>query len=70
MEFFVGREPNSATLLKRRQMRHLAWRLVSVPYWEWDKVEVSGSSLRAEEYQASRLDGLAKGRTGGGVGVS
>ena len=54
---FLGREPNSATLLKRRQLRHLGWRLVSVPYWEWD--EVVGSSQRATKYLASLLDGLA-----------
>ena len=59
---FKGREPNSATLLKRRQLRHLGWRLVSVPYWEWD--EVDASSQRAEEYLTSRLDGLADRRTG------
>jgi hypothetical protein len=53
---------NSATLLKRRQLRHLGWRLVSVPYWEWD--EVGASSQRAEEYLASRLGGLGDLRTG------
>ena len=44
---FICREPNGATLLKRRQLRHLGLRLVSVPYWEWD--EVRASSQRAEE---------------------
>jgi len=34
---FVGREPNGATLLKRRQLEHFGWWLVSVPYWEWDE---------------------------------
>ncbi len=29
---FQSREPNSATLLKRRQLRHLGLRLVSVTY--------------------------------------
>ena len=63
----MNREPNGATLIKRRQLRHLGWRLVSVPYWEWD--EVAASSQRAEDYLASLLDGLADGRTGGwGVG--
>ena len=57
---FKGREPNSATLLKRRQLRHLGWRLVSVPYWEWD--EVVASSQRANEYLASLLTDW---RTGG-----
>jgi hypothetical protein len=32
---FVGHMPNGATLLKRRQLRHLGWRLVSIPYWKW-----------------------------------
>ena len=34
---FAGREPTGATLFKRRQLKHLGWRLVSVPYWEWDE---------------------------------
>jgi len=34
---FVGREPTRATLLKRRQLEHFGWWLVSVPYWEWDE---------------------------------
>ena len=28
---FIGHEPNTATLLKRRQLRHLGWWLLSVP---------------------------------------
>jgi hypothetical protein len=51
---FKGREPNSATLLKRRQLRCLGWRLVSVSYWEWD--EVVASSQRANEYLESLLE--------------
>jgi len=35
---FVGREPTGATLLKRRQLKHFGWRLVSVPYWEWGEL--------------------------------
>jgi len=35
---FVGREPTGATLLKRRQLEHFGWRLVSVPYWEWNEL--------------------------------
>ena len=36
---FVGRshQPNGATLLKHRQLRHFGWRLESVPYWEWNR---------------------------------
>jgi hypothetical protein len=35
---FVGRKPTGATMLKRRQLHHLGWRLVSVPYWEWNEL--------------------------------
>ena len=36
---FVGcsQQPNGATLLKHRQLRYFKWRLVSVPYFEWDR---------------------------------
>jgi hypothetical protein len=47
---FALREPNGATLLKRRQMRHLGWRLVSVPYWEWDAAQ------NRSDYLSSALD--------------
>ena len=32
-----SQQPTGATMLKRRQLRHFEWRLVSVPYWEWDR---------------------------------
>ncbi len=47
---FVGCEPNGATVLKRRQLRPLGWRLVSVPYWEWDAVQ------HRSAYLSSALD--------------
>ena len=50
LSHFVGRKPNSATLLKRRQLRHLGWRLVSVPYWEWDAAQ------NRSDYLSSALD--------------
>lgn len=28
--------PTGSTLLKRRQLTHTGWRLLSVPYFEWD----------------------------------
>ena len=35
---FVNREPTGSTLLKRRQVSTLDYiRIVSVPYWEWNK---------------------------------
>jgi len=38
---FIGRsqQPTGATLLKHRQLRHLGWRLESVPYWEWGRCQ-------------------------------
>lgn len=35
---FVGRsqQPKGKTLLKRRQLQAAGWRLMGVPYWEWD----------------------------------
>jgi hypothetical protein len=29
-------------MLKRRQLRHQGWRLVSIPYWEWDELHNGG----------------------------
>ena len=49
----VGHSPNGATLLKHRQLRALGWRLVSVPYWEWD--EVKGSKATKREYLLRKL---------------
>ena len=49
-----GREPNGSTLLKRRQLARRGWRLLSVPYWEWDH---SGRSSRVAQcsYLVERL---------------
>ena len=36
---FIGRQPNGATVLKRRQVKSIdRLSLVSVPYWEWNKL--------------------------------
>ncbi len=46
-------------LLKRRQLRHLGWRLVSVPYWEWVELNRSDKDeerVRRAEYVRSLLD--------------
>ena len=32
----AGRRPVGKTLLKRRQLAALGWRLLEVPWWEWD----------------------------------
>ena len=36
---FLGRSPTGGTILKRRQVTNLEYvPIVSVPYWEWDKL--------------------------------
>ena len=55
---FVGREPTGAMLLKRRQLRHLGWRLVSGLYWKWDQAAGLG---RRGEYLSSLLGALGPG---------
>ncbi len=49
---FVGREPNGTTLLKRRQLRHLGWRLVSATHWKWEWLQ---TPAHRSEYLASSL---------------
>ena len=65
-----GRYPTGATLLKRRQLEHLGWRLVSVPHWEWDALRHANRSTQHRqqfEYLGSCLGfaavslGLAEG---------
>ena len=52
---FVGRVPNSATMLKRRQLLAARWPLLSVPYWEWD--ELTDASMR-RNYLEQGLQGV------------
>ena len=52
---FEGREPTSATRFKRRQLKHLGWRLVSVPYWEWDETNHRDKSTECERRAAYLL---------------
>ncbi|EOD18171.1 hypothetical protein EMIHUDRAFT_461358 [Emiliania huxleyi CCMP1516] len=52
------RAPSSATLLKRRQLRSFGWRLVSIPYFEWDQLHAAkGSTAELQRrYLAAALD--------------
>ena len=55
---FTGCEPTGATLLKRRQLKHLGRKIVSMPYWEWDALnhpDVPTEHRRRVEYLSSRL---------------
>jgi len=46
---FVGRVPTASTLLKRRQLKHFGWPVVSVPYWEWDEQNHRDKSKQREQ---------------------
>ena len=60
---------NGATMLKHRQLRSLGWKLVAVPYWEWD--EVRGSEANKCKYLLCKLKQAASGgQPGEGNGVS
>ena len=60
---------NGATKLKHRQLRSLGWKLVAVPYWEWD--EVRGSEADKCKYFLCKLKQAASsGQPGEGNGVS
>jgi hypothetical protein len=52
---FVNREPTGSTLLKRRQVSSLDdIRIVSVPYWDWDKFELE-DHMKKQQYLRSKL---------------
>jgi hypothetical protein len=51
--FLASRSPTGATLLKRRHLQLLGYRLVSVPFWEWAKVQ--GDKVSEETYLRSKL---------------
>ena len=67
---FVGREPNGATLLKRRQLEHFGWRLVSVPYWEWNDQDHREKSKEREQRAAYLLSLLADAAADPGSSLS
>jgi RAP domain len=51
---FVGQSqsPNGKTLLKHRQLRTLeGWKLVAVPYWEWNAVDTGSDKEKKEKKQ-------------------
>ena len=51
--FLASGSPTGATLLKRRHLQLLGYHLISVPYWEWDKVK--GDNASEETYLRSRI---------------
>ena len=63
-------QPRGFTLLKRRQLRAAGWKLLLVPYWEWDALkvkpehkgeEVTSWQLSQREYLSERLEQIVPG---------
>ena len=51
---FIGRNPSGSTILKHRQVTNLdGIPVVSVPYWEWDKL--GKDSEKKQQYLHSLL---------------
>jgi very-short-patch-repair endonuclease len=42
------RQPNGPTALKDRLLKHLGWKIIHVPFWEWR--DVDGDRKKEEEY--------------------
>ena len=48
-----GRLPTGSTLLKQRQLGQLGYKVVSIPYWEWDALR--GDKERERAYLSKAL---------------
>jgi hypothetical protein len=52
---FINREPTGSTFLKRRQVTNLdGIQIISVPYWEWNKL--GKDRVKKQEYLRFKLD--------------
>jgi hypothetical protein len=47
-----GRSPNGSTLLKRRQLGQLGYKVVSVPYWKWNALRRDNDEKQAYLFKA------------------
>ncbi|EOD41788.1 hypothetical protein EMIHUDRAFT_447470 [Emiliania huxleyi CCMP1516] len=50
---FVGEAPSGRTMLKRRQLRSLGWRVAPVPYLEWNGLAQAGSPTPSPDLEAA-----------------
>jgi hypothetical protein len=51
---FIIREPTGSTILKRRQVKKLDdIQIISVPYWDWDKL--GKDRVKKQQYLRSKL---------------
>jgi len=50
----VGEAPSGRTMLKRRQLRSLGWRVAPVPYLEWNGLAQAGSPTPSPDLEVAR----------------
>jgi hypothetical protein len=52
-----SRTPNGSTLLKRKQLRQLGYKVVSLPFWEWPQLvgELEKWDYLAEKFMESKM---------------
>jgi len=62
------RLPTGSTLLKQRQLRQLGYKVVSVPYWEWDALRRDKDQEQAYLFKALSPAGPEAGQGGGPKG--
>ena len=53
-----SRTPNGPTLLKRKQLGQLGYKMVPVPFWEWQALKGTKAKQR---YLEDKLGGLVEG---------
>ena len=66
-----GRLPTGNTLLKRRQLGQLGYKVVSVPWWEWNALRRDKDKEQAYLFKAlvgCALTGPEEGKEGGQKG--
>lgn len=50
----MGEAPSGRTMLKRRQLRSLGWRVAPVPYLEWNGLAHAGSPTPSPDLEVAR----------------
>jgi len=54
---FAGRRPTGTTLVRRRQLTRLGWRLLPLPHWEWSALSPErGGAKKMQTYLLYALE--------------
>ena len=52
--------PHALQVLKRRQLRALGWKVLSIPYWEWDMAVIYSVTTPAAAYSRRSSGGSSR----------